>query len=79
MPEQDGISTGILKSRGIDDLPTRRDTDKGVSVEVRLVTQISDVVLFLWCVFALQLFTLMAELAYEIRIKGKIKWVEKIH
>lgn len=78
MPEQDGISTGISKSRGIEDLPTRRDTDKGVSVEVRLVTRISDV-LFLWCVFALQLFTIMVELAYEIRIKGKTKWVEKIH
>lgn len=49
IPEQDGTSAGTLKSRGIEDLPTRRETDKGVSVEVRLVTQISGIALLLWC------------------------------
>ncbi|MCI4374289.1 hypothetical protein PGIGA_G00004430 [Pangasianodon gigas] len=39
MPEQDGTSAGAPKSRGIEDLPTRRETDKGVSVEVRLAAE----------------------------------------
>ncbi|KAK2855408.1 hypothetical protein Q7C36_007277 [Tachysurus vachellii] len=39
IPEQDGTSAGTLKSRGIEDLPTRRETDKGVSVEVRLAAE----------------------------------------
>ncbi|XP_053349511.1 SRC kinase signaling inhibitor 1 isoform X1 [Clarias gariepinus] len=39
MPEQDGTSVGTPKSRGMEDLPTRRDTDKGVSVEVRLAAE----------------------------------------
>ncbi|KAK3550687.1 hypothetical protein QTP70_002394 [Hemibagrus guttatus] len=39
MPEQDGTSAGTLKGRGIEDLPTWRETDKGVSVEVRLAAE----------------------------------------
>ncbi|XP_062848777.1 SRC kinase signaling inhibitor 1 isoform X3 [Trichomycterus rosablanca] len=39
MPEQDGTSAGIAKSRVLEDLPTRRETDKGVSVEVRLAAE----------------------------------------
>ncbi|MCJ8728425.1 hypothetical protein PDJAM_G00004200 [Pangasius djambal] len=39
MPEQDGTSAGAPKSRCIEDLPTRRETDKGVSVEVRLAAE----------------------------------------
>ncbi|TSL82546.1 SRC kinase signaling inhibitor 1 [Bagarius yarrelli] len=39
MPEQNGTSASTLKSRGIEDLPTRRDMDKGVSVEVRLAAE----------------------------------------
>lgn len=69
MPEQDGTSAGTPKSRGIEDLPTRRETDKGVSVEVRLVTQISSIALLVWCVPTLQLFTFITELTHEIRIK----------
>ncbi|XP_053532239.1 SRC kinase signaling inhibitor 1 isoform X2 [Ictalurus punctatus] len=39
MPEQDGTSACTPKSRGIEDLPTRRETDKSVSVEVRLAAE----------------------------------------
>lgn len=63
MPEQDGTLAGTLKGRGIEDLPSRRETDKGVSVEVRLVTQISGIALLVWCLcLLLQLFALMVEL-----------------
>lgn len=63
MPEQDGTSAGTLKGCGIEDLPSRRETDKGVSVEVRLVTQISGIALLVWCLcLLLQLFALMVEL-----------------
>lgn len=37
MPELDGTSTGAIKTSGLEDLPIRRESDKGVSVEVRLV------------------------------------------
>lgn len=37
MPELDGTSTGPIKTSGLEDLPARRESDKGVSVEVRLV------------------------------------------
>lgn len=37
MPELDGTSTGPMKTSGLEDLPARRESDKGVSVEVRLV------------------------------------------
>ncbi|XP_046702531.1 SRC kinase signaling inhibitor 1 isoform X3 [Silurus meridionalis] len=39
LPEQDVTSAGTPKSRGIEDLPSRRETDKGVSVEVRLAAE----------------------------------------
>lgn len=37
MPELDGTPTGAIKTSGLEDLPIRRESDKGVSVEVRLV------------------------------------------
>lgn len=37
MPELDGTSAGAIKTSGLEDLPIRRESDKGVSVEVRLV------------------------------------------
>lgn len=37
MPELDATSMGAIKSGGLEDLPPRRESDKGVSVEVRLV------------------------------------------
>ncbi|XP_066538756.1 SRC kinase signaling inhibitor 1 isoform X2 [Hoplias malabaricus] len=39
VPEQDGTPLGSGKSRGLEDLPTRREPDKGVSVEVRLAAE----------------------------------------
>uniref|UniRef100_W5LK70 SRC kinase signaling inhibitor 1 n=1 Tax=Astyanax mexicanus TaxID=7994 RepID=W5LK70_ASTMX len=39
VPEQDSTSVGAAKSRGLEDLPTRREADKGVSVEVRLAAE----------------------------------------
>ncbi|XP_072536217.1 SRC kinase signaling inhibitor 1 isoform X2 [Salminus brasiliensis] len=39
VPEQDGTSAGAAKGRGLEDLPTRREPDKGVSVEVRLAAE----------------------------------------
>ncbi|XP_052451999.1 SRC kinase signaling inhibitor 1 isoform X1 [Carassius gibelio] len=38
MPELDGTSTGPIKT-GLEDLPARRESDKGVSVEVRLAAE----------------------------------------
>ncbi len=37
MPELDCTSAGPIKTGGLEDLPARRESDKGVSVEVRLV------------------------------------------
>uniref|UniRef100_A0A9J7ZHS2 SRC kinase signaling inhibitor 1-like n=1 Tax=Cyprinus carpio carpio TaxID=630221 RepID=A0A9J7ZHS2_CYPCA len=39
MPELDGTSTGPIKTSGLEDLPARRESDKGVSVEVRLAAE----------------------------------------
>ncbi|XP_067291415.1 SRC kinase signaling inhibitor 1 isoform X2 [Pseudorasbora parva] len=39
MPELDGTSTGAIKTSGLEDLPIRRESDKGVSVEVRLAAE----------------------------------------
>ncbi|XP_073686719.1 SRC kinase signaling inhibitor 1 [Garra rufa] len=39
MPELDGTSTGTIKTSGLEDLPARRESDKGVSVEVRLAAE----------------------------------------
>ncbi|XP_055038144.2 SRC kinase signaling inhibitor 1 isoform X3 [Misgurnus anguillicaudatus] len=39
MPELNGTSTGSVKSSGLEDLPPRRESDKGVSVEVRLAAE----------------------------------------
>ncbi|XP_073796637.1 uncharacterized protein isoform X5 [Danio rerio] len=38
MPELDA-SAGLMKSSGLEDLPARRESDKGVSVEVRLAAE----------------------------------------
>ncbi|KTG44435.1 hypothetical protein cypCar_00035758 [Cyprinus carpio] len=39
MPELDSTSTGPIKTSGLEDLPARRESDKGVSVEVRLAAE----------------------------------------
>ncbi|XP_017556236.1 SRC kinase signaling inhibitor 1 isoform X1 [Pygocentrus nattereri] len=39
MPEQDNTSVSAAKGRSLEDMPTRRDPDKGVSVEVRLAAE----------------------------------------
>ncbi|XP_051970787.1 SRC kinase signaling inhibitor 1-like [Xyrauchen texanus] len=39
MPELDSISAGAIKTSGLEDLPIRRESDKGVSVEVRLAAE----------------------------------------
>ncbi|XP_048029934.1 SRC kinase signaling inhibitor 1 isoform X4 [Megalobrama amblycephala] len=39
MPELDGTSAGAIKTSGLEDLPIRRESDKGVSVEVRLAAE----------------------------------------
>ncbi|KAF4095619.1 hypothetical protein G5714_023222 [Onychostoma macrolepis] len=39
MSELDGTSTGPIKTSGLEDLPARRESDKGVSVEVRLAAE----------------------------------------
>ncbi|XP_057176158.1 SRC kinase signaling inhibitor 1-like isoform X1 [Triplophysa rosa] len=39
VPELDGTSTGAIRAGGLEDLPSRRESDKGVSVEVRLAAE----------------------------------------
>ncbi|XP_051969539.1 SRC kinase signaling inhibitor 1-like isoform X1 [Xyrauchen texanus] len=39
MPEMDSSSAGAIKTSGLEDLPIRRESDKGVSVEVRLAAE----------------------------------------